>query len=75
LPPDEITRDLATTSAKIRALAQAGYDRTEISGMFGIPYQHGDCCKFWGQAAIAMSGDGSLAGRHFCPKPEPSVPL
>ena len=29
----------------------------------------------WGQAAIAIGGDGSLAGWNFCPKPEPSVPL
>jgi hypothetical protein len=34
-----------------------------------------DCRKFWGQAAIAIGRYGSLAGRNFCPKPEPSVPL
>ena len=34
-----------------------------------------DCRKFGGQAAIAIGGDGSLAGWNFCPKPEPSVPL
>ena len=38
--PYEITRDLPTTSAKIRALAEAGYDRTEISQALGIRYQH-----------------------------------
>ena len=27
------------------------------------------------QAAVAMDGQGSLAGWNFCPKPEPSVPL
>lgn len=37
---DEVTRGLTTTSAKIRALAQAGYDRTEISRQLGIRYQH-----------------------------------
>jgi hypothetical protein len=35
----------------------------------------GDCRKIGGQAAIAIGGDGSLAGWNFCPKPEPSVPL
>src|SRR4051794_26990467 len=39
-PPDEVTRGLPTTSAKIRALAQAGYDRTEISQHLGLVYQH-----------------------------------
>src|SRR4051812_13323211 len=29
----------------------------------------------WGQAATAIGGCGSLAGRNFCPKPVPSVPL
>jgi len=38
--PDEIIRNLDTTSAKIRALAQAGHDRTEISQHLGIRYQH-----------------------------------
>lgn len=38
--PEEIVRGLSTTSAKIRALAQAGYDRTEISEQLGIRYQH-----------------------------------
>lgn len=40
LPPDGVTEGLPTTSAKIRALAQAGYDRTEISQQLGIAYQH-----------------------------------
>jgi len=30
-PAEEVIHVLKTTSAKIRALAQAGYDRTEIS--------------------------------------------
>jgi hypothetical protein len=34
-----------------------------------------DYRKFWGQAAIAIGGYGSLAGWNFCPKPEPRVPL
>jgi hypothetical protein len=37
---ETVIRDLDTTSAKIRALAQAGYDRTEISKLLGIRYQH-----------------------------------
>jgi hypothetical protein len=37
---EDIIRDLATTSAKIRALAQAGYDRIEISQLLDIRYQH-----------------------------------
>jgi hypothetical protein len=39
-PAEEITRSLVTTSAKIRALAKAGYDRTEIAEQLGIRYQH-----------------------------------
>ena len=39
-PPNEITNGLTTKSDKIRALAQAGYDRTEISRTLGIRYQH-----------------------------------
>lgn len=37
---EEIIRGLATTSAKIRALAEAGYDRADISNYLGIRYQH-----------------------------------
>jgi len=37
---EEITRGLATTSAKIRALAQAGFERAEIARLLGIRYQH-----------------------------------
>ena len=37
-PAEEITRGLETTSAKIRALAKAGYDRTEIAEQLGIRY-------------------------------------
>lgn len=36
----EVTRGLETKSAKIRALGQAGYKRTEISQLLGIRYQH-----------------------------------
>lgn len=39
-PTEEITRGLETTSAKIRALAKAGYNRTEIAEQLGIRYQH-----------------------------------
>jgi hypothetical protein len=39
-PPTEITNGLTTKSDKIRALAQAGYDRTEISQILDIRYQH-----------------------------------
>ena len=35
----------------------------------------GDRRKVGGQAATAISGCRSLAGRNFCPKPVPSVPL
>lgn len=38
--PDEIIRGLNTTSAKIKALAQAGYDRVEISKLLKKRYQH-----------------------------------
>jgi hypothetical protein len=39
-PAAEITKGLITKSDKIRALAQASYDRTEISQILGIRYQH-----------------------------------
>lgn len=39
-PLEDVIRGLKTTSAKIRALAEAGYDRTEISQQLGIKYQH-----------------------------------
>ena len=38
--PNDVIRGLGTTSAKIRALAHGGYDRTEISQLLGIRYQH-----------------------------------
>jgi hypothetical protein len=38
--PEEVTNGLPTISAKIRALAQAGYERTEISRLLNIRYQH-----------------------------------
>jgi hypothetical protein len=37
---EDVTRDLDTTSAKIRALAEAGYDRTEIAEELSIRYQY-----------------------------------
>jgi hypothetical protein len=37
---EEVMHDLGTKSAKIRALAQAGYDRKEIADLLGIRYQH-----------------------------------
>jgi hypothetical protein len=39
-PATEITNGLTIKADKIRALAQAGYDRTEISQILGIRYQH-----------------------------------
>jgi hypothetical protein len=38
--PEEIVRGLQTTADKIRALANAGYDRTEIAKFLNIRYQH-----------------------------------
>ncbi len=37
---DEIVADLPTKAAKIRALDEAGYSRSEIAGYLGIRYQH-----------------------------------
>ena len=37
---DQVISDLKTTSEKIRALARAGYERTEIGKLLGIRYQH-----------------------------------
>jgi hypothetical protein len=39
-PIEDVMRDLTTTSSKIRALAEAGYDRTEIKDHLGVRYQH-----------------------------------
>jgi hypothetical protein len=39
-PTEEVTRGLETKSAKIRALAKAGYNRAEIAQILGIRYQH-----------------------------------
>jgi hypothetical protein len=38
--PDQITQRLQTTADKIRALSKANYDRSEISKILGIRYQH-----------------------------------
>ena len=38
--PEEIIKGLQTTSDKIRDLARDNYDRTEISKILGIRYQH-----------------------------------
>lgn len=40
IPIDQVIGDLTTKSAKIRALAKAGYLRTEISKILEIRYQH-----------------------------------
>ncbi len=37
---EDIIQGLTTTSAKIRALAEAGFERTKISLLLGIRYQH-----------------------------------
>jgi hypothetical protein len=39
-PASEVTSGLTTTSDKIRALANAGYDRVEIAKHLGTLYQH-----------------------------------
>ncbi len=40
LPPKLVIEGLTTKSAKIRALAQAGYSRVEIANFLGVIYQH-----------------------------------
>jgi len=56
-------------------LAQAHGDAvTKLPAGLARP-AHWDCRKIWGQAAMAIGGNGSFAGRNFCPKPEPRVPL
>jgi hypothetical protein len=40
LPAAEVIANLSTTADKIRALANANYERTEISKILGIRYQH-----------------------------------
>lgn len=39
-PADDVTNGLQTTADKIRALATANYDRTEIGKLLNIRYQH-----------------------------------
>lgn len=39
-PAADVIQNLSRTADKIRALAQAGYDRTEISKILDIRYQH-----------------------------------
>jgi len=48
---------------------------TTRSRSASLPPMSRDCLEIGGQAAIATGGHRSLAGRNFCPKPEPSVPL
>jgi hypothetical protein len=40
IPPDILVKGLTTKADKIRALAKAGYLRTEIADFLGIRYQH-----------------------------------
>lgn len=40
VPPQTVVEGLATKSAKIRALARAGYSRREIANYLGVIYQH-----------------------------------
>jgi hypothetical protein len=55
-PAEEVTRGLETTSAKISALAQAGYDRTEIADNSASDIS--TSAKSWlTQASPQVSGD------------------
>ena len=62
LPMEEIARDLPTKSAKIRALAAAGYGRAEIAAHLGIRYQH---------VRNVLVADAAKSGAES--KPSPSI--
>ena len=52
------------------------YRQHAIATLFGqVAVRLRDRRKVGGQAATAIGGCVSLAGRNFCPKPVPSVPL
>jgi hypothetical protein len=77
-PADDVTRSLETTSDKIRALARAGYYRTEISKLLNIRYQH--VRKVLVDAGIAggdfRDGRGTLVGiSGTAPMSASSIPL
>jgi hypothetical protein len=50
-PAAEVIQNLSTTADKIRALANADYDRTEISKILGIRYQHVRHVMLWSRLA------------------------
>ena len=77
--PDEIDdplTDVLRAGAR-RLLAQAIELEADafLADMRDLKLPDGDRRKVGGQAATAIGGCGSLAGRNFCPKPVPSVPL
>src|SRR5690242_1162090 len=65
--PEDLTQGLPTTSAKIRALGEAGYKRAEIARFLGIGYQHVRNVLL--DAGIA--GGASRAARREPPIPAP----
>ena len=52
--PEEIVQGLHTTADKIRALANAGYDRTEISKILGIRCRDRQCVGQPGALTIRL---------------------
>jgi hypothetical protein len=67
--PQKITEGLTTTSDKIRALAAAGYERTEIAAFLAIRYQHVRNVLVQSNAAKS-SPQASIKSR---PLPEPRL--
>lgn len=60
--PEDVTKDLRTKSAKIRALALEGYSRTEIASFLEIRYQHVrnvlmDAASVGAKSSVVVSAD------------------
>ncbi len=65
--PEIVIQNLPTKSDKIRALANAGYSRTEISNIVGVRYQH----------VRKVLLDAGITGglRHAIAVPQPAIPV
>src|SRR5215472_5852404 len=63
--PEELTQGLPPTSAKIRALGQAGYKRAEIARFLDIDYQH---------VRNVLVNAGIISGASRAPKCDPPIP-
>lgn len=67
--PQKVVEGLSTKSAKIRALAEAGFARTEIAGFLKISYQHvrGVLVQSGSAAGVKSSVRRESSGEELCP--------